>query len=322
LIRSTPTTGQIYGLGVEADVPIGAFATLPEPASIEVRWHLASFHACQAAAQGDWIGYGADRGDPGEETCVRASFSPGAGLYRFDYEDGTCVLVDRGGANVWASAPPGATVEDTATYLLGPVMGFVLRLRGVPCLHASAVVVDGRAIAFAGTTGSGKSTTAAAFAQQGFAVVSDDVLAIEERGREFLARPAYPRVRLWPAAVEFLFGSPDALPRITPGWDKRYLGLGRGHFHSTPVPLEAIYLLDEPGGEEAAPERLDSRAALVALLAEAYSSELLDRDMRAREFDLLSRLAARVPVLRLHRRDGVEPLRRTCESLARAHAPV
>ena len=42
-------------------------------------------------------------------------------------------------------------------------MGFVMLLRGIVCLHASAIAIDDEAIALLGPAGSGKSTTAAAF---------------------------------------------------------------------------------------------------------------------------------------------------------------
>ena len=108
---------------------------------------------------------------------------------------------------------------------MGPVIAFTLRLRGVTCLHASCVAVDDRAIALLGRPGAGKSTTAAAFAQLGYSVLSDDVVVLDDRNGQFRVQPGYPRVNLWPDSVHALFGSEDALPPITPTWGKRYLSL-------------------------------------------------------------------------------------------------
>src|SRR5271156_6758875 len=77
--------------------------------------------------------------------------------------------------------------------------------------------------------GAGKSTTAAAFARRGFAILSDDVSALWDCRPPFLLQPAYPQLRLWPSSVRLLFGADDALPPLTPNWDKRGLDL------STPV---------------------------------------------------------------------------------------
>ena len=75
--------------------------------------------------------------------------------------------MDRHGTKLWASWPSHSSVEEAATYLLGPVLGLLLRFRGVTCLHASAVAIGDSVIAFVGAEGAGKSTTAAAFARPG-----------------------------------------------------------------------------------------------------------------------------------------------------------
>src|SRR5437667_6959953 len=92
------------------------------------------------------------------------------------YEDGTEFVIDNEGRHIWTVWPDSLTLEDMATYLLGPVFGFLLRLRGVLCLHASGVVVQGGGVAILGPPGAGKSTIAAAFADLGYAVLTDDVL--------------------------------------------------------------------------------------------------------------------------------------------------
>ena len=113
------------------------------------------------------------------------------------------------------------TFEDLLTYLLGPVLGFLLHLRGVPCLHGSAVAVEEGAVAFLGPAGSGKSTTAALFARHGHGVFSDDIVPVHEKDEPFLVHPGYNYLRLWPESGRMLFGAAETLPRITPTWGKR-----------------------------------------------------------------------------------------------------
>ena len=149
----------------------------------------------------------------------------GGAYFRLRYSDGTEFLVDRAGSEVWATWPDSSTLEDTATYLLGPILGFVLRLRGITCLHASAVVVGDRAIALIGPANAGKSTTAAAFCRRGHPILADDIVALLERDEIVQVQPAYPQLRLWPDSVALLYGTSDALPRLTPTWDKRALDL-------------------------------------------------------------------------------------------------
>ena len=195
------------------------------------------------------------------------------------------------------------TVEDASTYLLGPVLGLVLRLRGITCLHASAIDVGGHAIAVIGPPGSGKSTTAAIFATSGYRVLSDDVVALGDHGSAFLAQPSYPRLGLWSDSVATLFGSPDALPQQTPTWTKCYLDLTQNgyKFLPSPLPLRAVYVLSERDPHASAPlvRTLPVRQGLTQLIENTYLSYLLDRTMSVRDLDVLSRLAVSIPVRRL-----------------------
>lgn len=245
---------------------------------------------------------------------------PDGSYVGFFYDDGARFAVDGHGREVWADWPENYSLEDACTYLVGPVLGFVLRLRGTVCLHASGVAVDGRAIALVGLPGAGKSTTAAAFACCGFPVLSDDVVALTDLATQFLVQPGYPRINLWPDSVRKLFQSEDALPRITPTWDKRYMPLGESghHFASSPLPLGAIYLLEGRDPALTAPvlEEVSSKEALIALVCNTYVNYLLDEDMRRTEFEVLSRVVSGVPIRRV--RPPAEPstIYKLCEAIA------
>jgi hypothetical protein len=218
------------------------------------------------------------------------------------YEDGTEFWLDRKREHVWATWPDTASLENTTAYLLGPVLGLLLRLRGVTCLHASAVAIADRSVAFVGASGAGKSTTAAAFARQGFGVLSDDIVALAETAGDFQVLPGCPYLRLWPVSVKMLNDSPEALPRIIPDGEKRRfaLGTGRARFERRPFQLGAIYFLGERRPDPAPyVETLRAQAALLALVADTYGNRILDRDQRAQEFGILSRLVEKVPIRRV-----------------------
>ena len=251
---------------------------------------------------------------------LRLGVSMDGNYFGFFYGDGARFAVERRGCEVWADWPEDYTLEDACTYLVGPVMGFVSRLRGTVCLHASAVVIGHHAVALAGPAGSGKSTMAAAFACAGFPVLSDDVVALTDKGAEFLVQPGYPRVNLWPDSVRALFGAHEALPRITPTWEKRYLPLGQnGHqFTSSPLSLEAIYIL---GGRDSALtgpliEELSGKEAFMVLVANTYVNYLLDQNMRRREFDVLSRVITEIPVRRVRAPEATSAIFDLCEAVA------
>src|ERR1041384_3021351 len=290
----------LYGLGMVADSPVPGVQAEPI-ASVDIHLFMGELPSWLSRLSPDQIEawYISDYKDDSGNLTLRV-FRLSAGKYFwFRYTDQTEFVIDQNATNIWAAWPNELTPEDTATYLLGPVMGFVLLLRGSVSLHASAVVIDGHAVALTGPAGAGKSTTAAAFAEMGYRVLAEDVVTLDDHGDSFLIQPAYPCIRLWPESVELLYGTND-LPRLTPNWDKRFLDLTqeRYDFQKHPLPLSGIYLLAERSDDKDAPliRELTHSEALMALIANTYATYLMDKQMRAREFELLNRMLKTVPV--------------------------
>ena len=67
-------------------------------------------------------------------------------------------------------------------FATGTILALILGLQGEHPLRASAVAVDGRAIAIAGASGSGKSTLAAKLCIAGASFVTDDLLRLTRDG--------------------------------------------------------------------------------------------------------------------------------------------
>ena len=310
-------TCSIYGLGLQVNVPVAGLRGLGAAERIDVALNFGKIPPDLDQGVDCVEHYVADQFDESGRPLVRVSRFIDGSHYRIDYCDGTRVVVDARGNALWAQGPHGASVEDTAIYILGPALGFVLRLRGVTCLHASAVAIDGAAVAFVGCAGAGKSSLAAAFAQRDHAVITDDVAAIEDLGDRFQVQPAYPRIRLWPESAEGLFGSREALPRITPSWEKRYLDLNGAGFalQRSPLPLRAIYLIGDCIDGPAQIRSVDDKSAMLSLIAETYTTKWIAAPLRAREFDLLGRLVASVPTRVLNARDDVTRLSEACDAV-------
>ncbi len=216
------------------------------------------------------------------------------------YSDGTRFYLDARRGEVWTTWPGTLTLEDTATYLLGPVLGHFLRRRGALCLHASAVLMDGRCIALAGPPGAGKSTLAAGLARMGRRVLTEDVCRVARLDEALTVQPGYPRIRLWQDAADLIDIAPEALPPLTPNWDKRFMPLdgGAGLFHDRPERLAAVFVLTPRHAmpEPARVQKLDGQQRLAELAANTYGARLLDRHQRSVEFSALGELARAVPV--------------------------
>jgi hypothetical protein len=221
--------------------------------------------------------------------------------FHFEYADGTNVWIESAARRVWCTWPSAATLEDTATYLTGPILGFVLRLRGMLALHASAVQIGDRAVILVGPHGAGKSSTAAGLAMRGCPVVADDVVHVRRTDHQWLAEPSGTTLRLWPEGARVVFGRETLLPRITPTWDKRALRTGSGN---TPAVIEAVRVggiaFLEPRESSAAPALapVSAAEAVVRLATHGSASHLLDDDARQREFSALAQLVRDVPCTR------------------------
>ncbi|MFZ1973374.1 MAG: hypothetical protein WAU89_11050 [Candidatus Acidiferrales bacterium] len=308
-MTSVNFTYAAFGLLLRSNVPIpGLIPVRPEHnVSLEssndalVGVHLNAFPQTAAAIQlrPEELSYASPYKDELGNPVLTIWKVAGSRHLRLACFDGTQFWLDREGCEVWATWPDSLTLEDTATYLLGPVLGILLRLRGVTCLHASAVAFGERAVAFVGSAGAGKSTTAAALAQRGHAILSDDVVALAERNGSFLVHPAYPYLSLWPPSVESLYGFVEALPRFSANYEKRCLALPKQElrFEERALPLAAIYILGDRRGDPApVVEELTLQKAFLSLVANTFATNTLDSGMRAKEFETLARLVPRVPI--------------------------
>ena len=299
----------VFGLSLRCNLQIPALPCSNAPNHApEVQLHLGIFpdldpHSAPSLKK---LIYVSSYTDEVGEPALRAWEAAEGALLHLAYSDGTQFWLDREGTAIWAAWSERSSLENAVSYLLGPVLGLVLRLRGIVCLHASAVAFDDSCVAFVGSAGAGKSTTAAAFARQGYGIVSDDIVGLVERHGSFYVLPAYPHLCLWPESVSMLYGSPDALPQLVHDWEKRQLALGENgtRFEERTLPLKAIYILGARR-PDIGPSVTDvaDREALLTLVANTYATNLIDRTMRGEEFDVLSRLTSSVRVRTLHPSD-------------------
>lgn len=298
-----------FGLVFASDRAIPGLAPAGASARCDVRVHLDALPAWLADAPRTRVHHAA-----GPDSALTV-WALGGGRLLLEYADGTRFVLAGRGSEVWAAWADHATLDDTATYLLGPVAAALLRLRGCVPLHASAVLVDGAAIALVGPSGAGKSTLAASFARLGATVLADDVLAAALDGGRIVVHPAYPRLRLWPDSAAMLFGRADALPLLTPNWDKRFLALDEAGFPEGPVPLAAAYLLGRRGGDAPRVRPLSPRAGLMRLIATTCATFLPQAAIREHEFRLLAHLAREVPLREVTPADDAGALPALCRAI-------
>jgi hypothetical protein len=318
---AAPASTQRYaacGLTIAADAPIAGLVPAGEaPADVAMALHAGTPIPPVDSAETVW--HSSPYLDASGAPLIVAARHAREGHYWLRYSEGAAFRVDQTGSRVdaWWAEP--LTEVDVATYLLGPVLAFVLRLRGRVPLHASGVAVDGCAVLFAGAAGAGKSTTAAALAKRGHPLLSDDVVPVTaDRGGRPLAWPGYPRLSLCADAADALFADGPEMPAFSVTYRKRYLDLDAAGltFAASPLPVGLVVVLTWQEGPGALGVRpLGPREGLMALLPHTYGSYLIDGHMRAREFDLLGLMAASVPVWEVRFGGRLENIAAECAAL-------
>jgi hypothetical protein len=206
----------------------------------------------------------------------------------------------RGGREVVVEKAPGADMALLRLFLFGSVMGLICHQRGLVGLHASAVAIDGRAVAFTGQSGAGKSTLAAHCLAAGARLVADDLLVLSFERDGVFAHPGMPNVKLWRDALTVLGRGTDGL---SPDWwraDKFHMPAADV---SAPVPLTRLHVLDiDAAAGDGASERLQGRAAASSLIANTFRVEYLDAAQRRdSHFRDCMRLASALEVVRFRR---------------------
>ncbi len=208
--------------------------------------------------------------------------------------------IDFGAHRVHASSVSGGQESSLAHLLLDQVMPRILSHLGRPVFHASSVLMsDGRAIAFLGATGAGKSTLASAFYRAGAAVLSDDCLLLEvEQDNECLnATAPYPSLRLWQDSIDHLFTDQGHFSEVAHFTVKRQCfphagGMGEGVFSA---PLAALFILGTPQEgsqtDQVHIEPASGGETIMALVEALFALDVRDGEFVKRQFNWAGELS-------------------------------
>jgi hypothetical protein len=311
--QSLPLFGIIVGTSFPFTVPV-ATCNGPHDLTFEAASHpLLAGAPPQTALLYESVAGGADGT---RLTCLYRL--DGRDTFRFFEAGDFLVDSDRIEADLWR-----ARLDLAELRFLGPVLSYWFERQGLPTLHASAVAAGGHAIAFVSRHGGGKSGLAAAMVQAGCALVTDDLLVLENREDRWEARPSYPEMRMWPDEATVFVGSFEGLPQVQSDSEKRRVAVGGssgtfGSFQDASLPLACIYLAsrrpEAEGGVEIQP--VSRGEALIELVRHSFSPRLVEAaGLQPARLDRLSRLVRQVPVRRLSYPSGFERLPEVAEAL-------
>lgn len=214
-----------------------------------------------------------------------------------------------GGRTITVDVAPGADPEAVRLFALGTAMGALLMQRRLLVLHGNAFAVDDGCAVVLGHSGAGKSTLAAEMDRRGHAVLSDDVVPIDEHAH---AVPGWPRMKLWQDALDRLGAASDALRPVRDGYAKFHLPVRNAA--TRPLPVRALYVLEWHD----APLRLEPAqgAAVFAHLHEhSYRNRLLVGPQRALHLQRCAELAATASLTRVLRPRGEDSVAASAQAI-------
>ena len=196
-----------------------------------------------------------------------------------------------------------ASPETFRHLLLDQVMPLVLAHQGWCVLHAAAVAGPAGGAAFLGSTGQGKSTTAASLALSGLAAITDDTLILTPgSGAGVTGHPAYASLRMWPETAQALFGASYRHDgRVSEFNEKVRLGPAGGlEFVSAGTPLHALYVLTPDANVEAPRvEPIPPRDRVMEVVRHAFVLDWKEPERLRAAFDAVSRVVNQIAVRRL-----------------------
>ncbi len=181
------------------------------------------------------------------------------------------------GREIAFEAEPGVDAPDISIFLLGTAFGILLHQRRQIVLHASAVRVNGKAVLFCGPSGAGKSTLAAALAQRGYPVMTDDFCAVTVTQASIpMVHPGGRQLKLWAHTIERLQLKGRSGARVRSRSEKFYVDPGLTQADA--LPLGALYALRQTQLPQAgAIERPSAAEAAPILRRVAYRPRLVSR---------------------------------------------
>ena len=309
-----------FGLSIRSNRPINYLTQSPAPDVTDVTVEFRNVDEDREKPNGsDWdFGHparpvrdiGIDIFHDGDRQKIRV-YRPDSRYFEF------VATADR----VLILIPEDISDMDPVSFLLGPVISVVCRLRYQSSLHASVLAIDGRAFALIGDKGMGKSTTAAMLVKLGAQLVADDAAILCTINDEICVQPGYPFMRV-SSDVMTLTGHDleNASPVLSVG-DKYYVPAyskpAMQKFLTTALPLERVYGLSGrlKNSSRAGVQTLQQSEALRHLIGNAHVPPVLNDRMRKIDFEHFAKLAREGRVMSTTRPDDLGQLEDFCSVL-------
>ena len=277
----------VFDQCIRSDWPL---ADLPESKARTADWAFDSQGEPLSGEGWEWVHDWRDPDGGLQLTCARKGPDyrlrfPGLADFHIQFED----------ARVRAAAADTTAQLTLGQTFLDQVLPRVLFHWGRLVVHASAVTTpDGRAVAFLGPSGTGKSTLAASYLDGGARFLTDDCLLLQPGDSGFVGIASYPALRLWPDSLAALGAGSKIRSHAELDSGKARLNLIEAAESPVAPPLSALFLLGDPAtppDSGVLVKPLTGARAMMSVIESAFVLDPVSRDAIEHNFALVSTLA-------------------------------
>ncbi len=131
--------------------------------------------------------------------------------------------------------------NNLSAYIVGMAFGAIMHQRRLLPLHASTVIYKDKCLVFAGRSGAGKTTIAAALIAAGASLVADDVTVVDFTHETPVIRPAFPTLKIWADSLQHMGIETKGLTPVQNEVKKYYLPVDQ--FCNRLTAINQIYIL-------------------------------------------------------------------------------
>ena len=205
--------------------------------------------------------------------------------YVVDIPDTACFQVNSDGSCIrllmdTARMPSAQSETQLEQLLLGPPLMLALALNNQFALHASAVMIDQKAVLFVGDSGFGKSTIAKWLSEDAkINRLTDDISVIIDQHGDYLLESGFPQLKLEE---------------------------NQQNPHLPPTQITAVVLLHRE--QECTPQlsKLQTIESVAVLVNHSVASQLFDKQLAESHLSFMATLSSKVPIYRLDYPSGKE----------------
>ncbi len=217
------------------------------------------------------------------------------------------------GREIIIDPEPGADNLLLQGYIVGAAMAILLNQRGRLVLHASAVNVFGKGVAFLGASGAGKSSIAAGLMMRGHSLLVDDLVSIDIKTDTAVIYPGFPQLKISKDLAESLDNRDTQLEYMDDLDEKQNYRL-MNRFHQDSIEVKQIYVLELSEGDQLEIQELPLQQSVIELVRYSMPTSIAQYDKVA-NFNKCVKLAELTDIYRL-----VRPL--SLELIAHAAAKI